>query len=287
MITSMTGFGSETFQLRGITYSIEIKTLNSKGFEFVLKASTIFRNLEIDTKNLIQKNLERGKIELAIYTKDSRKGSMTIDEQNFVQQYEFLNQLAKSVGSTVDVFPIALDKYTSMSDGIDFNDDELKLFYNSVESVCEQTSRFRKIEGAKTAADLENWLDVITFSLDKILTIDPNRAEAKRQKILTNIKDLVSEADIDYNRLHQEMVFYIEKYDISEEVSRLRQHLQLFRVTMSEVENCGKKLGFIAQEMGREINTIGSKANDADMQGLVVEMKDYLERIKEQLNNIL
>lgn len=287
MLYSMTGFGAETLHLRNATYSIEIKCLNSKTLDFNFKSSSLFRNLEIEVKSKIQEMLERGKIELLVYSKEVKKGFLSINEENFQQHYHFLQGIADRVGSNTDVFSLVVSNYASMTDNEDLTDEEKSLFFETINNCCEKVIVYRQQEGVSTTKDILDWLEHIRLNLNKVELLGPRRIDLRREKLLTSMTDIIQSSDIDYNRLGQEMIFYIEKFDISEEISRLNQHIDLFNKTIVAPENTGKKLGFVAQEMGREINTIGSKANDAEIQHHVVEMKDLLERIKEQLNNIL
>jgi uncharacterized protein (TIGR00255 family) len=287
MLNSMTGFGSETLILRETSYVIEIKTLNSKGIDFFFKSPSIFRNLEIQFKSILQKSLERGKIELNISTKDGKKGFFSIDETLFVQQYDFLADLAQKVNSTKDVFPLVVQNYSNLQDVEDLTEEELKAIFLTIEMICTKVNQYRTEEGKVVESDINTWLNQIETNKNTIANIEPARVSNRKEKLLQGIKDIAVANEIDYNRLGQEMIYYIEKLDISEELSRLSQHINLFRNSVASSENAGKKLGFVTQEIGREINTIGSKANDSEIQHLVVDMKDQLEKIKEQLNNII
>ena len=287
MLYSMTGYGAETLQIRGSLYNLEIKSLNSKGFDFIFKSPSLFRNLEIDLKNQIQTKLERGKVELSISYKEAKKGFLSIDENTFIQQYAFLQDIAQKVQAKSDIFSIVVDKYSSMVEIEELNEDEVKMFNEAISSLCDKSILYRKNEGEKTTIDILNWITSIEAAVKEVAILDPKRVELRKEKLLAGIKEFTASNEIDYNRLGQEIIYYIEKFDVSEEISRLNQHLKLFSSTVNLPENTGKKLGFISQEMGREINTIGSKANDAEIQHIVVEMKDLLERIKEQLNNIV
>jgi uncharacterized protein (TIGR00255 family) len=283
----MTGFGSEILTLRDTNYVIEIKTLNSKGLDFFFKSPSIFRNQEIQIKSAIQKALERGKIEVNISTKDGKKGFFSIDEALFVQQYDFLANLAQKVNSNKDVFPLVVQNYSNLQDVEDLNEDEVKLIFSTIESACNKVIEFRIQEGKVIENDINLWLTQIETNKNTIANVEPARVSNRKEKLLQGIHDITVATEIDYNRLGQEMIYYIEKLDISEELSRLTQHIILFRQSMADSNNAGKKLGFVTQEIGREINTIGSKANDSEIQHLVVDMKDQLEKIKEQLNNIV
>lgn len=287
MVNSMTGFGSENLTLRDINYTLELKTLNSKGLDFFFKSPSLFRNLEIQIKGLIQKKLERGKIELSIQSKDGKKGFTTINQEIFIQQYDFLRNLSNTVGSAAEVFPLVVQNYNSLIEIEDLTTEEIEKLLSIVECLCDKVNVYRLQEGTVIQNDLLEWVTKIENTKNTISDLGDKRMDIRREKLLQGISEIAMANEIDYNRLGQEVIYYIEKIDISEELSRLQQHIQLFLQTIDSMDNTGKKLGFIAQEMGREINTIGSKANDSGIQHLVVDMKDLLERIKEQLNNVV
>ncbi|MCE2962777.1 MAG: YicC/YloC family endoribonuclease [Chitinophagales bacterium] len=287
MVNSMTGFATENITLRDINYTLELKTLNSKGLDFIFKSPSLFRNLEIQVKGLIQKNLERGKLELSVQSKDNKKGFSAINEELFSQQYSFLKTLSTKVGSVAEVFPLVVQNYNSLMEVEEMSPEEIEGFLSAVEVLCEKVNLFRIQEGDVIKNDLLEWVSKIENTKNIIAGLGDKRIETRREKLLQGIQEIVTANEIDYNRLGQEVIYYIERLDISEELSRLQQHIHLFLQTVSSPEYTGKKLGFIAQEMGREINTIGSKANDSEIQHLVVDMKDLLERIKEQLNNVV
>ena len=287
MVSSMTGFATENFQLRDINYNLELKTLNSKGIDFTYKSPSLFRNFEIQVKSIIQKNLERGKLELTIQSKDAKKGFNAINEEVFAQQYDFLKNLATQSGSSAEVFPLVVQNYNNLIEIEDLTEDEITAFYQIIESLCQKVNQYRMEEGNVIKNDLIEWIHKIETTKNLIANLGDKRIEIRREKLLQGIQEMATANEIDYNRLGQEVIYYIEKLDISEELSRLQQHIQLFTQTLNSLEHAGKKLGFVAQEMGREINTIGSKANDSEIQHVVVDMKDLLERIKEQLNNVV
>lgn len=287
MVHSMTGFASENFVFRETNYNLELKTLNSKGWEFNFKSPVFFRNLEIQIKGILQKKLERGKIELSIQTKDTKKGFVAIDEQIFSQQYEYLKKLATHVGSSAEVFSLVVQNYHNIVEIEDLSSDEVNEFVLLIGNLCQKLEEYRIIEGTVIKNDLLDWVDKIEVAMQTISKISDKRIDIRREKLLQGIREIANSTEIDYNRLGQEIIYYIEKLDISEELSRLQQHIQLFLKTLHSNEHSGKKLGFVAQEMGREINTIGAKANDSEIQHIVVNMKDLLERVKEQLNNVV
>lgn len=282
----MTGFSTDTIEIRQTNYTIEIKTLNSKGIEFNYKSPSLFRNLELSIKSIVQKKLERGKIDLMIYSKDAKRTYQNIDEDLFSQQYSFYKNLAEKVGSNTDVFSLVVQNYSTLQEIEDLSEDETNLILKMIENLCDIVTQYRRTEGQVIEYDISEWVNLIEERKNNIAVIEPQRIESRREKLLTGIQDIALNNEIDYNRLAQEVIYYIEKLDISEELSRLSQHIELFRQTIRLDQNNGKKLGFISQEMGREINTIGSKSNDSELQHLVVDMKDQLERIKEQLNNV-
>lgn len=286
MLLSMTGFSTDTIEIRQTNYTIEIKTLNSKGIEFNYKSPSLFRNLELSIKSIVQKKLERGKIDLMIYSKDAKRTYQNIDEDLFSQQYSFYKNLAEKVGSNTDVFSLVVQNYSTLQEIEDLSEDETNLILKMIENLCDIVTQYRRTEGQVIEYDISEWVNLIEERKNNIAVIEPQRIESRREKLLTGIQDIALNNEIDYNRLAQEVIYYIEKLDISEELSRLSQHIELFRQTIRLDQNNGKKLGFISQEMGREINTIGSKSNDSELQHLVVDMKDQLERIKEQLNNV-
>lgn len=286
MLQSMTGFASASFTLRDTHYIMELKTLNSKGLEFIYKTPSLYRNLEIQIKSQIQKQLERGKIELSINTRDGKKGIFGISEQQFAQQYSFFQNLSQSVNAAVEVFPLVVQHYNNLSDTEELNEEEIMEITTLIHNLSQHLIQYRLEEGKSIEKDIINWIETIETQKNTIATIEPERIQVRREKLLQGLKELSLSQEIDYNRLGQEVIYYIEKLDISEEISRLTQHIQLFKTNLAE-NSTGKKLGFIAQEIGREINTIGSKANDSEIQHRVVDMKDQLERIKEQLNNVL
>ncbi|MBL7788221.1 MAG: YicC family protein [Chitinophagales bacterium] len=287
MVCSMTGFASENLLLRDINYSLELKTLNSKGLDFIYKSPSLFRNLEIQVKNIIQKNLERGKVELSIQSKDGKKGFNAINEDVFTQQYDFLKNLSTKLGSSTEVFSLVVQNYNSLIEIEDLTEEEVNSLFSVIENLCTKVNHFRIEEGNVIKKDLTDWVNKIEATKNQVANLGDKRIESRREKLLQGIQEITTTNEIDYNRLGQEVIYYIEKLDISEELSRLQQHIQLFIQTVNSKEHAGKKLGFVAQEMGREINTIGSKANDSEIQHLVVDMKDLLERIKEQLNNVV
>jgi uncharacterized protein (TIGR00255 family) len=287
MIYSMTGYALTTFEFRENSYTIELKSLNSKGLEINFKSCQLFRNLELNFKNILQRKLQRGKIDLYINLQKTKTALVNIDEASFVEKYEAHLNLANKVGANTDMlFTYLLNNNSDTSVEV-LSEEEILFLEKEVDKASEILIQYRKNEGISLAQDFENWISNIEALKKTVESIDSRRIDAKRSKILANFEELNSKMDFDKNRLEQEMIYFIEKLDISEEISRLNHHLALFLTTVALDEPIGRKLNFIAQEIGREINTIGSKANDFEMQHNVVEMKDNLEKIKEQINNVL
>ncbi len=287
MIYSMTGYALTTFEFRENSYTIELKSLNSKGLEINFKSCQLFRNLELNFKNIIQKKLQRGKIDLYINLQKTKTALVNIDEAAFIEKYEAHLQLAKKVDANTDMlFTYLLNNNSDTSVEV-LSEEEILFLEKEVEKASDILIQYRKNEGISLAQDFSNWINNIEALKKTVESIDSRRIDAKRTKILANFEELNAKIEFDKNRLEQEMIYFIEKLDISEEISRLNHHLALFLSTVQLDEPIGRKLNFIAQEIGREINTIGSKANDFEMQHNVVEMKDNLEKIKEQINNVL
>jgi uncharacterized protein (TIGR00255 family) len=292
MIKSMTGFGQSNFDDGQVQINVEIKTLNSKFLDLSLRLPKIFADKEIEVRNLISEKLERGKVSLAI--EHMRYGDSTIkqsyDEKLFVAYYAELKKLADKVVAPYDqLFQLALNSPDVIQGNVKEtgDDEEWKRVRTCLEEAILKCHDFRKTEGKVLEKMLHDCIAVIASELKNVEQLDPKRAERIREKLKGNIVAFFGEEGYDTNRLEQEIIFYIEKLDINEEKVRLNTHLDYFIQILKESQSNGKKLGFIAQEIGREINTIGSKANDANIQKHVVIMKEELEKIKEQLNNIL
>ncbi|MBX2901836.1 MAG: YicC family protein [Cyclobacteriaceae bacterium] len=292
MIKSMTGFGQAHAPLAEGTLSIEIKTLNSKFLDLNLRLPKKYAEKELELRNLLSEQLERGKVSLVVELQAGMKQELKQQYNHalFTAYYQELNRLAEKVGAAREgLFQLALNSpdviQANGREELDAREWErvLALFQEAIKQ-CDQ---FRLAEGKVLEAKLTSYIETIRVGLQQVEAIDPQRVEKIRNRIKGNITDFFGNEGFDANRLEQEIIFYIEKLDIHEERVRLRAHLDYFLKAMSEKQSAGKKLGFIAQEIGREINTIGSKANDAEMQKHVVMMKEELEKIKEQLNNVL
>ncbi len=285
MIRSMTGYGKSVVQLPNKKLTIEIKSLNSKNLDLNARMPLIYRERELDIRKLLANQLLRGKIDFSIYLETTGEATSSKVNQNMVQAY--MNQLKEVVdASELELIQMAIRMPDAVTtDREDIDEEEWAVIVEAVKDTIKKIQEFRKQEGSALEEDFESRSQAIAGLLEKVDEIDPERLEALRLKIRKGIEDL--KENIDENRFEQELIYYIEKYDITEEKVRLKNHLQYFDSSLRSSESNGKKLGFISQEIGREINTIGSKANFAPMQKLVVQMKDELEKIKEQLLNVL
>jgi uncharacterized protein (TIGR00255 family) len=292
MIKSMTGFGQSIKDDGQVLISTELKTLNSKFFDLSLRLPKIFSDREIEIRNLVSEKLERGNVSLTIeyqpYTDLNIKQSY--NESLFTAYYEELRKLASSVGAAQDkLFELALNSPDVIQNKLaeDVTEEAWKRVKESVIESITKCEEFRKAEGKVLEKMLRECILVIDQELEEVGVLDPKRVQRIRDRLKGNVQLFLGEEGFDTNRLEQEIIFYIEKLDINEEKVRLKSHLNYFIKILAEGINNGKKLGFISQEIGREINTIGSKANDAEIQKHVVIMKEELEKIKEQLNNVL
>lgn len=285
MIHSMTGYGKSVLQLPTKKITIELKSLNSKSLDLNARIPSIYREKELSIRKLLAKKLERGKVDFSIFVETTAEDTSTQINTPVVKQY--INQLKNVVdGSEIELLKMAVrfpDALNTVREEIDEN--EWKTIEAEIDTAINHINNYRLNEGKVLEQDFKNRVDSISNLLDKVITIDPERIEAVRERLNKGVTDLKEKYD--ENRFEQELVYYIEKFDITEEKVRLKNHLNYFTESLNSDDSNGKKLGFIGQEMGREINTIGSKSNYAPMQQLVVQMKDELEKIKEQLLNVL
>jgi len=288
----MTGFGQASNDDGRAQLSVEIKSLNSKFLDLSLRLPKIFAEKEIEVRNVISEKLERGKVTVAIdyqlYGDQSIK--QKYNAALFSGYYQELKKLADAVGASGEnLFELALNSpdVIQTSVGTETPEDEWLKVKNSLTDAIQKCNTFRQAEGKVLEKMLADCCAVIRQELKQVEEQDPKRVQRIREKLKGNIVAFFGDEGYDTNRLEQEIIFYIEKLDINEEKVRLRAHLDYFSQILSDAQSNGKKLGFIAQEIGREINTIGSKANDASIQKHVVVMKEELEKIKEQLNNVL
>jgi uncharacterized protein (TIGR00255 family) len=293
MIKSMTGFGQVVINNGDANISIEVKSLNSKFMDLSLRLPRQFSEKELELRNLVAEKLERGKVSLTIdYQKTGRQEiRQTYNEALFVAYYHELKKLAdKVVAPSYDyIFELALNSPDVIQGNgkEELDPAEWENVSKLVAEAIQKCDQFRQTEGRALESKLVSYIKTIETGLKEVELLDPKRIEKIRSRIKGSITDFFGSEGLDLNRLEQEMIFYIEKLDIHEERVRLKTHLDYFLKVLKDQQSNGKKLGFLAQEIGREINTIGSKANDADMQKQVVMMKEELEKIKEQLNNVL
>jgi uncharacterized protein (TIGR00255 family) len=292
MIKSMTGFGRSEFLSETLNVIVEIKTLNSKHLDFLIKTPKVFSEKEIEIRNILEKQLERGKIILSIdfQNKDLINPPQAINEPLLKAYYRKLQQISVDLADDkADLFRLAmyLPEVISpeVSNGID--PEKWAVVLEKIREAIRFCDDFRVQEGQTLLVELKNYIVEIGIHLKKIDELDPERINQVRARIHKNLMDLITDQEYDPNRFEQELIYYLEKLDISEEKVRLKSHLDYFLSELETSESNGKKLNFIAQEIGREINTIGSKANHVDITRHVVLMKDNLEKIKEQLLNIL
>lgn len=287
----MTGFAKATgnFQQRKIIF--EIKTLNSnRGTDAMIKLPTAYRSLEYRIRQLITEKLQRGKTDVSLLVETDGSETTHLNTQLVKSIFGQLKAVADEMGASSDhLLPaiLRMPEVTGENDS-DISEEELAAFEKVLNDAIQATMAFRLKEGATLEADFNKRISAIEASMADVKTADAGRVEKIRARLTENLQSFIPVDKIDPNRFEQEVIYYLEKLDINEELSRLAMHCTHFRECMNTAEVLkGRKLGFIAQEIGREINTIGSKANDAAMQRMVVNMKDELEKIKEQVNNVL
>ena len=286
MIRSMTGFARSSFESQDISMTVEIRALNSKNLELNLRLPYSYRSWEDELRTAIKPQLLRGKVDVNLNVK--QQGAAAAAELNKDVISDYIQQLREIADvNPAELLPIATRLPEALQSAEVLPDDnQKKEVFGLVQQAIKQLIDYQMVEGQAMTKDLNAQIDSIEKGLEQVNNTKDQRIQQVRSKLQDNLKSLAVE--VDQNRFEQELIFYLEKFDINEEIVRLRQHLLYFcEVINNETQTKGKKLGFIAQEIGREINTIGSKANDASLQKEIVQMKDALERIKEQLLNIL
>ena len=285
MIQSMTGYGKAEIQCENKNYILELRSLNSKGLELNARLPIHVREIEIRLKKSIGEFLKRGKIDMNLNIENiSGSNAKTI---NVAAVNQYIEQL-KSIedGDRLELLKIALKLPDTLKTEIeDFDEAEIELIETLLKKAINALIGFRSDEGKILETEFNKRLDNLEGLLKEVEIIDPERSVKIKEKLKSTLDAL--QAEVDQNRFEQELIYYLEKYDITEEKVRLKNHIDYFKKTLGSDTSNGKKLGFIAQEIGREINTIGSKANHAGLQKLVIQMKDELEKIKEQLLNVL
>ena len=285
MIQSMTGFGKHVIQLPTKKITVEIKSLNSKSIDLNARMPSAYREKELELRKLIANSLQRGKVDFSLYIEITGDETSTKVNESAVRQYmEQLKSIAG--GDDLKLLEMALRFPDAMrADKEDIDEEEYKAIVAALKGALSEINKFRSEEGNVLERDFLDRISSLKDLLQKVIEMDPDRQGTIRERLEKAVQDI--KQDIDANRFEQELIYYLEKYDITEEKVRLANHLDYFTKTIQSDDSNGKKLGFISQEIGREINTIGSKANYAPMQQLVVQMKDELEKIKEQMLNVL
>ena len=289
---SMTGYGKVTKSRNGKNIEVEIRSLNSKTLDVHTKLPLALNSKDLDIRAMIAAGLERGKVDLNItLTTDATEDNLRINEQLLEAYFRKTVEIAHKFGVEIDqsLLLTTLLRFPDVQkvEQEEEIEDEWELTREAVEESIKQLNEFRIQEGQNLKNDFIKRVNLILSYLDEVEPLANARVGIIRERILQRFEELKGTVDVDSNRLEQELIFYIEKLDITEEKVRLRNHCRYFIENIDADESTGKKLGFIAQEMGREINTLGSKANDAEIQKIVVKMKDELEKIKEQVLNIL
>ena len=287
MIKSMTGYASESFIINSTKFIVEIKSVNSKILDLNIRFPNFLKDYENDLRKKISNKLRRGKIEINVNSEIGlNTDEVSINQEiisNYIQQLKELNDINSDEKDYLKMAMRLPNAYSSKS--IELNKTEIRNIIDKISIATKNLNDYRAKEGLEMEKDFRNKISVIKKLLDNIEKIEKDRISNKRTKLLDEFKRI--DLEIDNNRLEQEMIYYLEKYDINEEIIRLKSNILIFEDALHSKEPVGKKLGFICQEIGREINTIGSKANDANLQKLVIEMKDSLEKIKENILNIL
>lgn len=286
----MTGFGVGTHENAKVKYTVEIKSLNSKFLELGLRLPKVVSDKELTLRAECSKLIERGKVNIAVtaeYADQTAKAS-TINAELLKKYYTQLKEIAMEVGEEkTDLFSLALNMPEVISTNDEVDEEEGKVLMEAFYKAVEQFNVFRADEGRILKGDLEKRVYLILNYLTEVESVEGDRIPLIRERLNQYMEEAVGADNIDKNRFEQEIVFYIDKLDITEEKVRLKSHCNYFIQELNSPDSNGKKLGFISQEMGREINTLGSKANNADIQQIVVRMKEELEKIKEQLLNVL
>ena len=285
MLFSMTGYGKAEKQINDKNIQVEIRSLNSKNLDLKMRIPSEYKEKEVEIRNLIYKNLKRGKVELNFNVEDLSDAPKNKIEPNIVKDYmEQLTAIFPDLDKNIVLSSVLKMPDILKTDEKEFDEQEWKNILPIIEEAIQKLNNFRQEEGKSLEKDLRSNIDKIEKLLVDVSGLDENRIQRKKEKIRSDLEQL--QTKIDENRFEQELIFYVEKFDINEEKVRLKNHLVYFIKELDEnVPVKGKKLGFISQEIGREINTMGSKANDSEIQQKVVQMKDALEQIKEQVLN--
>jgi len=291
MILSMTGYGKSVCELPNKKVTVEVKSLNSKQMDLGTRIPTIYKEKELEIRSDLTSRLTRGKVDFSIYVETQTGEKVVVINKDVIRgYYAQLKELSDEFGQSdrTDFMRIIMPLPDTVTvEQPQLGEDEWMKVKETIDQAVANLSEYRKREGMALESDLRQRISIIESYLAEVPRYEVGRVEKVRARIEKNLEDLIAKGTADMNRLEQEMILYVEKLDINEEKVRLAQHLKYFIETMETEQQPGKKLGFIAQEMGREINTLGSKANEANLQKLVIQMKDELEKIKEQILNVL
>lgn len=289
MIHSMTGFGRATLILPEKKISVEVKSLNSKQIDINTRIPSFYKEKELEVRSYLSSSLRRGKIELSIFIENTDANSQHIINKELVKKYiKTLQEIGDEPLPEKDLLNIAMRLPDAMKiEREEIDEEEWQAVMGVVKESVKALIDYRKDEGLSLEKDLKEQIATIINLYDKVPQYEQERIDTIKERISTKLQEVLESVDFDQNRLEQEMIYFIEKLDVSEEKVRLKNHCEYFIETMKLKESNGKKLGFISQELGREINTMGSKANHTEIQKIVVQMKDALEKIKEQVLNVL
>jgi uncharacterized protein (TIGR00255 family) len=286
MILSMTGFGKASLQLSTKKITIEVKSLNSKGLDLNTRMPSVYRENELALRNLLAQKLERGKVDFSLYVEVTGEDTSSKINAPIVKAYMAQLKTILPNADDTELMKMAIRMPDTMkTEREEIDENEWKQIQIVIDEAIENMLSFRKSEGASLEKEFTLRIENIRNYMNQALVLDPERVNNIKERLQTAIEEL--KVNVDTNRFEQELIYYLEKLDITEEKIRLTNHLDYFLQTLNGSEANGRKLGFITQEMGREINTMGSKSNHAEMQKLVVMMKDELEKIKEQVLNVL
>lgn len=283
----MTGFGKSVIQLPGKKITIEIKSLNSKNLDLNARIPSTYREKELHIRNLVAKSLVRGKVDVGLYVESTGEATNTKVNEGVVKEYmRQLEAIAPGAVGHDEQLKMAVRLPDALKvEREELDENEYKSILDNLENALSEINTYRADEGGSLKTEFELRMANLQRLLDEVITMDVDRLDSVKVRLEKAVSDL--KVELDENRFEQELIYYLEKYDITEEKVRLKNHLDYFTEALNSEDSNGKKLGFIGQEIGREINTIGSKSNYAPMQQLVVQMKDELEKVKEQVLNVL
>lgn len=290
MIKSMTGFGKSITEVTGKKINVEIRSLNSKQLDLNFRIPYIYKEKELELRSEVSKQVERGKVDVGIYLENLQDTAPVAINKTLAKfYYKELEGLSNELNEVQNLLPLVLkmpEVLKAEKEIVELDEAEWKEVRKVVDQAIEAFQKFRSDEGRTLEKEFKSRIAIIASLLQEVVALDGLRINNIKERIKNNLSEIIDKEKIDQNRFEQELIYYIEKLDITEEKLRLKTHLDYFIATMEEAA-AGRKLGFITQEIGREINTIGSKANDSAIQKLVVQMKDELEKVKEQLLNVL